>query len=140
MRSSKPDGTPIEAEVRALISRIARGAPEAGESADAQSWALGPRQLTRAAVRLLEGLPAELRLVALRGQYPRILNRVAEAWPSPVAFDALTRSLLIDERGQRQGFPMQVITEITDLREHYFTVLHPQARARLGPPAPPRAR
>lgn len=140
MPPSKSNRSPIEPEVRALISRIARAAPEAGESADALSWALGPRQLTRAAVRLLEGLPPELRLVALRGQYPRVLNRVAEAWPSPPGFDALTRSLLIDERGQRQGFPMEVITEIADLREHYFAVLHPQARARLGAPDTPRAR
>lgn len=136
MWSSKRNGTPIEAEVSALIRRIARGAADEGEAADARSWAFGPRQLTRAAVRLLESLPPDLRLVALRGQFPRILNRVADAWPSPAAFDALTGSLLIDERGNRQGFPMQVITEITDLREHYFSALHPQARPRLAPPRP----
>ncbi len=43
---------------------------------------------------------------ALEAKYPRILERVAEAWDSPDKTAAYFTELLIDKRGGRQGFPV----------------------------------
>ncbi len=90
------------------------------------------RQLCGGSIRLLETLPPTLRLVALRGQFPRVLNGIADTWHSPESFAALIDSLLIDQRGQRQGFPFEVMTELTELREYYFSMVHPEARHAAG--------
>jgi len=128
MTTSKPDDGQIDGAVRVLIRRIARGGRDPGEPAPARPRAGRGGPLDASAIRLLEQLPPTLRLVALRGQFPRILNRLADAWHSPRAFDALTRSLLIDDRGQRQGFPFEVVTELTELREYYFSTVHAKSR------------
>lgn len=75
------------------------------------------------AVRLLQVLPAEMRLVALRGEYPRILNHIAALWDEPKALARYFDSLLMDSRGGRGGFPFRVIAELAELRNY---------RARLG--------
>jgi hypothetical protein len=75
------------------------------------------------AVRLLQALPAEMRLIALRGEYPRILNHIAALWDEPKALARYFDSLLIDSRGGRGGFPFRVIAELAELRNY---------RARLG--------
>jgi len=131
MQTSTPKDThitQIDTVVRSLIRRIARGGRDPDESSPARPRQRRSRQLEAGAVRLLESLPPTLRLVALRGQFPRILNQLADAWHSPSSFDALTSSLLIDNRGQRQGFPFEVVTELTELREYYFAMVHPEAR------------
>ena len=125
---TKPDSDRIDDAVKALIRRIARGAARATESTPSRIRSCRSRQLEARAVRLLEQLPPELRLVALRGQYPRILNRIAAAWHEPREFDTETGQLLIDDRPNRQGFSFQVIAEITELREYYFSMVRPDAR------------
>jgi hypothetical protein len=118
----------IEGAVKAIIRRISRMGRDPLESIPSRIRGQRGRQLAAGSIRLLETLPPTLRLVALRGQFPRVLNRIADAWHSPASFAALIDSLLIDERGQRQGFPFEVMTEITELREYYFSMVHPDAR------------
>ena len=77
-------------------------------------------------MRLLESLPAEIRLNALRRSFPHILNLIAMNWRCPVQMQRTVQSLLIDARGNREGFPMSVQQEITDLADYYFTVIRPQ--------------
>ncbi len=84
-------------------------------------WILEPR-----ALRLLESLPAEIRLNALRRSFPHILNLIAMNWRCPVQMQRTVQSLLIDARGNREGFPIGVQQEITDLADYYFTVIRPQ--------------
>jgi hypothetical protein len=132
MQTSKPEDTQIDTVVRSLIRRIARGGRAPADPMPARVRPGRSRQLEAAAIRLLETLPPTLRMVALRGQFPRILNRLADAWHSPSAFDALTGSLLIDDRGQRQGFPFEVVAELAELREYYFAMVHPEARPQAG--------
>jgi hypothetical protein len=133
MQTSRPADTQIDTVVRSLIRRIARGGHES-DAPPPRTRSGESHQIEVCAVRLLESLPATLRLVALRGLYPRVLNRIADAWPSPAAFAALVDSLLIDDRGSRQGFPFEVITELTELREYYFTLAHPEARSSSAGP------
>ena len=128
MQTSKPKDTQIDSVVRSLIRRIARGGRDPDPAVHALARGARARQLEAEAIGLLETLPPSLRLVALRGQFPRILHRLAQAWHAPRDFDELTRSLLIDDRGQRQGFPFEVVAELTELREYYFAMVHPEAR------------
>jgi ankyrin repeat protein len=47
----------------------------------------------------------------LEQQFQRVLNRIIELWYSPAIDDYFT-ALLIDSRGGRQGFPLEVVSEL----------------------------
>ncbi|MCL4746725.1 MAG: hypothetical protein KJZ83_15140 [Burkholderiaceae bacterium] len=111
-----------------LIKRVTRSSRETPQSVPSSLRAARAPKIDDVAVELLESLPPALRLVGLRGQFPRILNRIAQAWPEPRSFAKLIDSLLIDDRGNREGFPFEVIKEITELRRYYFAMVHPQWR------------
>jgi hypothetical protein len=119
MSLPRPKDDPIEGAVAALIRRIARGPSPRAESSTARARAPADQRLDAAAVGLLEALPPQLRLITLRGQYPRLLNLIAAAWHDPEALEATIDSLVIDHRGGRQGFPFEVLRELTDLREYH---------------------
>jgi len=51
----------------------------------------------------------------LERQFPRVLERIVAAWQSPEDLSALLTDLLIDRRGNRQGFPPEVAREIFQL-------------------------
>jgi hypothetical protein len=65
-------------------------------------------------------LPAELAKA-----YPRIVNRLAETWSQPAEGRKYLESLLVDERGGREGFPLPIVRELMALKE---------LRNRLHPP------
>lgn len=109
----------IEGAVAALIRRIAQGSSLRGGSIPTRIRSFDELRLDAAAVRVLDALPPWLRLPVLRERYPRLLNRIAAVWDDARAFDAQIDSLLIDQRGGRQGFPFEVLRELTALREHH---------------------
>ncbi len=118
--SSRPrKDPPIEDAVAALIQRISQGSSLHGGSIPARIRGYEQSRLDAAAERMLDALPPYMRLPMLRGQYPRLLNRIAAAWDDAPALDAVIDSLLIDERGGRQGFDFEVLWELTALREHH---------------------
>ena len=81
------------------------------------------RALTGAGIDWMLALPAEVRPKALCEQFPRIANRLAGHWHDlPNARLALMR-LLVDERGQRKGFSLQIQQEIGKLAAHVQTLL-----------------
>lgn len=80
-------------------------------------------RLSDDAIRLLQALPAEIRLVVLRGEYPRIVNGIAALWHQPVELQRYFDSLLIDSRGGRVGFPFRVLTELSELRAWHLRLL-----------------
>lgn len=98
-----------------------------------QSAAPGSPPLSRAAVSLLEQMPAELRLWYLRGRFPHLLDRIAVAWPDPLRMLALNQGLEDDGRPHRAGFPVEARRELTALRGYYFTVLHPELAPLVAP-------
>jgi ankyrin repeat protein len=63
----------------------------------------------------------------LEAKFPRIVERIAEAWPSPPKATAYFTELLIDKRGGRQGFPVQIATEIFSLSMIYDVIQETQA-------------
>jgi hypothetical protein len=129
MTIPRPKDSPIEGAVAALIRRIAHGPAPRGETMPARIRTQERPGLEPAAIRLLEALPPYLRLVALRCEFPRLLNRLAADWNDPKAFEATIESLVLDHRGGRQGFPFAVLRELTELRDYHAATLR-RARPR----------
>lgn len=98
---------------------------------DSQTFAymrtpLPPEQLKLQveAMRWLLDLPALARPLKLSRQYPRIVNRLAQVWPSESQCRRYLDSLVMDERGGRQGFPLELVMELGKLLS-YYDELHP---------------
>ncbi len=71
-----------------------------------------------AALHWIGSLPASVQPLALLHQFPRIANRLAQAWNDEAALAECFDDLLTDRRGGRQGFPPAVQRELTLLREY----------------------
>jgi hypothetical protein len=78
--------------------------------------------LHEATVRWMDSLPASLRPVELARDFPRVTNQLAEVWKRPARCDELLERLMLDRRGDRQGFPPNVAAELTKLATHYAAV------------------
>ena len=74
--------------------------------------------------RWIAKLPRRVRPFALLRQYPRIANMMAGMWPDQEAYHAYLHDLLTDRRGNRSGFPPEIVQELFALRVHYEQ-LHP---------------
>jgi hypothetical protein len=75
--------------------------------------------------RWLATLPAHVRPLACARSFPRIVNSIADVWRRVRQCEEYLDSLMIDERGNRAGFPLDVATELLTLRS-YYADLHPQ--------------
>jgi hypothetical protein len=64
-------------------------------------------------------IPSDIRPRALVIKFPRIANILASAWLRPMQFDKILRDLMMDDRGQRQGFPLDVLQDLANLRAHF---------------------
>jgi hypothetical protein len=71
-------------------------------------------------------LPIEIQPRSLLYKYPRIANLLAAMWPDPNSFRRYIDDLLVDKRGSRQGFPVEILRELFELRAHYDE-LHPDS-------------
>jgi hypothetical protein len=69
-------------------------------------------------------LPPDVRPNSLLRQFPRIANFMAAAWGDPGALRPYLDELFVDRRGNRKGFPPDVMGELFALRTHYEG-LHP---------------
>jgi hypothetical protein len=63
-------------------------------------------------------LPTDLQPRALMASYARIANLIAAAWSDPKALAVYMDSLLTDRRGNRRGFPVDVLRELAALSLH----------------------
>ncbi|MEO8304782.1 MAG: hypothetical protein ABI724_11740 [Betaproteobacteria bacterium] len=80
----------------------------------------------------LEGLPPQVRPVALAAKYARIVNLLAQQWDDYNACSAYFDELLKGRRGKRAGFPADVHGEIRTLREHFQREHYQQLRQAAG--------
>lgn len=55
----------------------------------------------------------------LESRFPRILNQLLANWDSPHEQEEFLRDLVVDTRGNRQGFPQGVLEEILFISELY---------------------
>ncbi len=63
-------------------------------------------------------LPRGLEPQALLRQYPRIANRIANAWKDGVDARLIFDDLLVERRPARKGFPPDVLHDLLRLRAH----------------------
>lgn len=82
------------------------------------------------AERLIASLPYALRLPATRKGFPHVVERIAQEWEVPRRFLQLMDELLIDGRGNREGFPFDCILELTALRDYYLKQMRAGLRER----------
>ena len=81
--------------------------------------------LTQETVQWLTRLPSEVQPRALIREIPRIANDLCRRWTMPAACQAYFDELLIDRRGTRRGFSMNIALELAALKNHYETHVHP---------------
>ena len=74
---------------------------------------------------LLSALNDSVRPTQLATRFPRIVNKMATIWRRPTQMDQYFEELLIDKRGNRQGFPLGILMELTTLKEYYQTAAFP---------------
>ena len=64
-------------------------------------------------------LPPDVRPMNLLRQFPRIANALASSWGDPALLRPYLDELFVDRRGNRQGFPPEVMAELFALRTFY---------------------
>ena len=84
-------------------------------------------------VRWMDTLPSEFQPAAIAKGFPRIANTLATLWTRPDAFQSYLDDLLIDKRGARRGFPLNVLAELHALSD-YYAVSRPDRQAVRGSP------
>jgi hypothetical protein len=70
-------------------------------------------------IQWLRILPARVRPKNLILKFPRVANTLARYAPYPKVLDRLLSEYMLDERGDRKGFPFDVLQEMANLREYY---------------------
>jgi hypothetical protein len=76
----------------------------------------------------MAGLPKDVRPMLLARHFPRIANSIAESWRRVARCEEYFDTLVVDDRGNRKGFPLEVARELIKLRSFYST-LHPDNRS-----------
>jgi len=112
---------------------ITRAPQEAGVSQPARDNGLDDKASMRraspanepfaATFRWVAALPPPVRPLALLRRFPRIANALASGWNDPALARDYLFDLLVDHRGGRTGFPLDVQGEILALRT-YFDDMH----------------
>ena len=67
-------------------------------------------------------LPADARPLSLAKKFPRIVNILAKDWADPASFEKRLAEYMINDRDKRQGFPLDVLMDLTNLNAHFMLV------------------
>jgi hypothetical protein len=121
---AKPKPVPVRRE--ATRTAVARNSAPALPVAEDSSWARrfppgADPELTAEAMAWLDSLPESVKPVQLTLRYPRILNRLSLLACEPDLMLGYLKSLMIDDRGGRQGFPGRIPFELQDVYDHVQT-------------------
>lgn len=90
---------------------------------DTQAGAAEP--LSAESALWLNELPEAVRPMSTCALFPRIVNRLAKLWGKPGECRAYFDELLLDRRGNRQGFSTQIAFELAALKNYFETAVHP---------------
>jgi hypothetical protein len=82
-------------------------------------------ELLKPTFKWAAALPRKVQPLALMRRFPRIANQLAAVWSETPSIRSYLDGLLVDDRGHRQGFPQDVLSELLSLRL-YHASLHPQ--------------
>jgi hypothetical protein len=75
---------------------------------------------------LIQKLQGRVELATLPEQFPSVLNRIALCWGVPSDLYPLLDGFLVDDRGNRQGFPFKALKELSELLEHHEMYVAPR--------------
>jgi hypothetical protein len=98
-------------------------APDAESPPEAKLRRRNTREVNRllsSTIDWLASLPLHVRPLALATKFPRVANRIALEWKEPSACRRDFEDLVYDNRGNRTGFPPDVLVELLALRDHYY--------------------
>ena len=84
-----------------------------------------PAALDAKAEAWMRQLPQHVRPSNTAERFPHIVNALAAIWASPARCRSQFDQLLIDQRGDRQGFPDAVGSELASLKDYYDSAVHP---------------
>src|SRR5258706_2352708 len=85
-------------------------------------------ELSAAGQALLAYIEETARPKGLAAAYPRIVNHMAKLWKMPREMNRYFEELLTDTRGKRQGFPLNILMELSTLHDYYKTKTHTGTR------------
>lgn len=78
-----------------------------------------PVGITALSKNWLASLPRHVRPVQLVLRHPRIVNQLALCWTDLDLTERVLSSLIVDQRGGRQGFTAAVLAELMNLQEFH---------------------
>src|SRR6266853_190054 len=78
--------------------------------------------------RWLASVDQSARPIRLAASFPRIVNRMAKLWKTPREMDRYFEELLADTRGNRKGFALNILMELSTLKDHYQAKVYPSAQ------------
>lgn len=87
---------------------------ETGRMAPARPAEMNPRALA-----WMASLPSRVRPLELGRRHPRLVNQLALCWKDLELTERIFVSLIVDDRGSRQGFAPAVLAELMNLREFH---------------------
>ena len=128
---------PVQRSPRSDVHQVSEHVvgPDTGQqressAASEQDWtskrkAHPAETLLPVATRWLTTLPFDCYPLALAKTFPRIANALATFWARPDALMSYLSELLVDRRGGRKGFPLDVLDELHQLKA-YYSSLHPE--------------
>jgi hypothetical protein len=102
----------------------AYAAPKKAENWEEKRTQSVPEPLSDEASAWMAELPESIRPRQLALRYARLANRLCKAWQEPVKCERLLDDLMMDRRGGRKGFPLQVANELATLRDYFFKLHH----------------
>ena len=118
-----PTDLRVDEEVRPAGVPAAPGLPSASGT-QAEDWTQRRKDepangLLKPTFAWASTLPVEAQPRSLMYKFPRIANLLAAMWPDPNSLRRYIDDLLVDKRGNRQGFPVDVLKELFELRAYY---------------------
>lgn len=78
--------------------------------------------LLRRTLMWVESLPPRVRPMTLMRHFARIANVIAATWGDLECFETYMESLLTDKRGNRKGFPPDVLAELSTLEVYRLAI------------------
>ncbi len=85
-------------------------------------------ELSAAGLSWLASIEQSVRPIRLAAAFPRIANRMAKLWKMPREMDRCFEDLLTDTRGNRKGFPLNLLMELSTLKDYYKAKVFPTRR------------
>lgn len=82
-------------------------------------------ELSPRAIQWLASLDERIRPRILPGLYIRIVNTIADRWSEPDLMRSYFDELMVDRRGDRAGFPDDILVELSTLKHYYDKDLFP---------------